>query len=195
MPEKVLLKIIAVILSVLCTVVILESSERDARSHRLSGPHADATHLEKKIHTMINKERAKKGLPALVWDDSLQSIARTYSQDMVQRNFFSHVDPDGRTFYDRYKAVRFECRIQVRDTTCLGAENIAQDNLYSSSFYKDGKTFYNSNTEYEIAESVVKRWMSSKSHRKNILTPYFKRQGIGVALAEDGKVYVTENFC
>jgi uncharacterized protein YkwD len=152
-------------------------------------------HLEKKIHNMINRERQKKGLPALSWDDSLHRIARQYSQDMVQRNFFSHHDPEGRTFCDRYKAAGFECKIKAGDTICLGAENIAQDNLISASSYKDGTTFLSSNTEDKIAESVVKRWMNSKGHRGNILTPYFKRQGIGVALSEDGKVYITENFC
>lgn len=182
-------------LCLLCTVVVLESSDRNTKGNGLSWPHAGVTNLEKKIHAMINKERARRGLPVLLWDERLHRIARIYSQDMVQRNYFSHDDPDGRTFYDRYKAARFECRITVRDTTCLGAENIAQDNLYSSSFYKDGKTFFTSKTEDKIAESVVKRWMSSKGHRENILTPYFKRQGIGVALSEDGKVYVTENFC
>src|ERR1700690_2197008 len=113
MFENALLKIVSVILSVLCTVAILESSERDTSSNRLSGPHADVTHLEKKIRDMINKEREKKGLPFLLWDESLHSIARKYSQDMAQRNFFSHDDPDGKTFFDRYKAARFECRIQT----------------------------------------------------------------------------------
>ncbi|MHB8882448.1 MAG: CAP domain-containing protein [Thermodesulfovibrionales bacterium] len=195
MFDNVLLKLVAVIVCLLCMVAVAESGGRDARVAGLSVPQADAAHLEKKIHTLINKERAKKGLRSLLWDESLHRIARKYSQDMVQRNFFSHDDPDGRTFYERYKAARFECRITVRDTTCLGAENIAQDNLYSSSFYKDGKIFYHHNTEDQIAESVVKRWMSSRGHRENILTPYFKRHGIGVALSGDGKVYVTENFC
>jgi uncharacterized protein YkwD len=195
MSEKALVKIISVILSVLCTVAVLESSQRDTGSNRLSGSPADATRLEKKIHNMINRERQKKGLPVLLWDESLHRIARKYSQDMVQRNFFSHSDPDGRTFCDRYRAARYECKIKAGDTICLGAENIAQDNLMNASLYKDGKTSFNSNTEDRIAESVVKRWMNSKGHRSNILTPYFKRQGIGVALSEDGKVYIAENFC
>ncbi|MGE5300626.1 MAG: CAP domain-containing protein [Acidobacteriota bacterium] len=195
MSEKALLKIISVILSVLCVVANVESSGRGTRYIRLSGPHADVTNLEKKIHNMINKERKARGLPVLLWDESLHIIARKYSQDMAHRNFFSHDDPEGRSFCDRYRAARFECSIKVGDTICLGAENISQDNLITSAYYKDGKTFLNSNAEDEIAESVVKRWMSSKSHRRNILTPYFKRQGIGVALSEDGKVYITEDFC
>ena len=114
---------------------------------------------------------------------------------MVERNFFSHSDPDGRSFYDRYKADGYECSIRSGNTSCMGAENIAQTNLFSSYIYKDGKTSFNWSTEDKIAESVVKIWMSSKGHKANILTTYFKRHGIGVAFSEDGKAYITENFC
>lgn len=196
MNKKALLKIIFVfILCVLCITGNAQSKERDALSYRSSRLDIDITQLEKKIHDLVNKERAKRGLSVLSWNEGLHKVARKYSQDMVERNFFSHNGPDGSSFYDRYKTEGIECRIRVGDTTSLGAENIAQDNLYSSHFYKDGERFFNWNTEGEIAESVVKRWMSSKGHRANILTPYFKQQGIGVAFSDDGKVYVTENFC
>ena len=178
----------SVVVSVLCVVAVLESSERDTRADGV-----DVTHLEKKIHDLLNKERGKMGLPVLLWDESLHSIARKYSQDMEHRNFFSHNDPEGRSFCDRYKAALFECKIRAGDTICLGAENISQVHL--SAFYKDGKTVLDSKAEDKMAESVVKGWMSSINHRQNILTPYFKRQGIGVAISDDGKVYVTENFC
>jgi len=196
MNETALLKIISVfILCVLCIAGIAESRESDALSYSSSGPDIDIAQLENKIHALINKERAKRGLSALLKDKGLHKVARKYCQDMVKRNFFSHNDPDGRSFYDRYKAEGFECSIRIGNTTCMGAENIAQAVLYSSSFYKDGKTFYSWNTEDKIAEAVVKLWMSSKGHRANILTPYFKRQGIGVVFSDDGKAYITENFC
>lgn len=115
MFDKVLLKIISVTVCLLCTAVVLESSERNTKGNSLSWLHADVTNLEKKIHAMINKERAKKGLPVLLWDESL----------------------------------------------------------------------------HRVAQNIVRIWCN----RENILTPYFKRQGIGVALSEDGKVYVTETFC
>ena len=174
---------------------ITESRERDASTGRASVPDMDITQLENKIHVLVNKERAKRGLSALSKDKRLNKVARKYSQDMVNRNFFSHNDPDGRSFYDRYKAEGYECSIRNRNTSCMGAENIAQSNLFSSYIYKDGKTFFNWSTEDKIAESVVKQWMGSKGHKANILTPYFKRQGIGVAFSDDGKVYITENFC
>ena len=160
-----------------------------------SRPDIDITQLEKKVHTLINKERTKKGLSALRWDESLHKVARKHSQDMVERNFFSHNDPDGRGFNDRYKADGIECKIRIGDTIHMGAENISQDNLFRSYSYVNGKRVFNWNSEDEIADSIVKQWMSSKAHRANIMTPYFKRQGIGVALSADGKIYVTENFC
>jgi uncharacterized protein YkwD len=195
MFKKALPAVISVILSVLCVAAILESSERDTASGQLPGRHADVIRLEKKIHTMINKEREKKGLPALSWDESLHKIARKYSQDMERRNFFSHYDPEGRCFTDRYKDASFECRVRVGHTVCSGAENISQFHLNNPSLYRDGKFFLHSDMEDKIARSVVKGWMSSRGHRENILTPYFRRQGIGAALSDDGKVYVTENFC
>ena len=191
-----LLKIISVfILCMLSMTGLVESRERDGLSYRSSGPDIDIAQLENKIHALINKERAKRGLSALLNDERLQKVARKYSQDMVRRNFFSHNDPDGRCFYDRYRAEGFACSIRTGNTTCMGAENIAQTILYSSYFYKDGKTFFNWNTEDKIATSVVKLWMGSKGHKTNILTPYFKQHGIGIALADDGKAYITEDFC
>lgn len=169
--------------------------EKDIRAYRASGPEVDALRLAKKIHDLVNQERRKKGLGGLLWDDSLGRIAGQYSQDMVNRNFFSHFDPNGRGFSDRYGAGGYECRNQLGDTIFMGAENIAQDNLYSTVEYRNGKASYNWKTEAEIAESAVNMWMNSTGHRKNILTPYFKKQGIGIAVAVDGKVYITENFC
>jgi len=196
MNKKILSTIISVfILCMLCITSIPESREGVDSTSRASAPDIDITRLENKIHDLVNKERAKRGLSALSKDKRLNKVARKYSQDMVERNFFSHNDPDGRSFYDRYKAEGFECSIRIGNTTCMGAENIAQSNLFSSYFYKDGKTFFNWSTEDKIAESVVKQWMSSKGHSANILTPYFKQQGIGVAFSDDGKAYITENFC
>ncbi len=182
-------------LLVIVTPAITQSRERNAFPRRSSGPDIDIARLEKKIHVLINKERTKRGLSALSWNESLHRVARKYSKVMAEQNFLSHDGPDGNSFCDRYKAEGFKCSIRVGGSICLGAENIAQDNLYSSCLYRNGKKFYDWCTEEQIAGSVVKGWMSSNGHRANILTPYFKRQGIGVALSDDGKVYVTQNFC
>jgi uncharacterized protein YkwD len=37
--------------------------------------------------------------------------------------------------------------------------------------------------------------MKSPGHRKNILTPHWGKEGIGITISPDGKEYVTQNFC
>ena len=188
---------------VLCIGCPAEGGERQSRSSQparikqaeMQRPEIVIPRLEKKIHNLINAERKKKGLAALGWQESLNRIARRYSQDMSKRNFFAHNDPEGNSFLDRYKEEGFACRLRIGNTTYLGGENIAQDNLYHSVLYRNGVPYYDWNTEDEIAASIVKGWMNSKGHRENILTPYFKHHGIGLSISDDGKVYVTQNFC
>ena len=167
---------------------------KESRSARQ--PTIDAARLEKKIHALINQERKKAGLSALAWDDRLRRIARDYSQEMASGGFFSHSDPEGRDFSDRYQAAGYDCAIPSGlRTLCLGGENLAQNTIYRAIVQRKGKTTYRWNTEAQLAAQVVRQWMASEGHRRNILTRFYRRQGIGVTVAKDGKVYITENFC
>jgi uncharacterized protein YkwD len=47
----------------------------------------------------------------------------------------------------------------------------------------------------ETASQAVVGWMGSPGHRRNILEPSYDREGIGVGISADEKVYVTQNFC
>ena len=155
-----------------------------------------ATRLENRIHDLINLERHRAGLPPLAWNRSLHQIARNYSQDMARRRFFSHTDPEGHDFIDRYQRAGFNCASKIsRFTKSLGGENIAYNNLYPSIARQDERTVTSRNTEEQLAAAVVRQWMMSAGHRRNILTPYFQQEGIGIAIGKDGKVLVTQNFC
>jgi len=81
------------------------------------------------------------------------------------------------------------------DTIYGGAENIFQNNLYDAVTTVNGEAFYDWNSPEKIAETTVQGWMKSAGHRKNILMPYWKNEGIGVVIAPDDKVYITQNFC
>jgi len=74
------------------------------------------------------------------------------------------------------------------------AENIAQNWTYESITYINGIPFHHWNTEEMLAEQTVQGWMNSPGHRANILSG-FHSEGIGVAIATDDKVYITQNFC
>ena len=59
-----------------------------------------APNLEKQTFDFINLERANNGLVELQWDDEIAAIARQHSQNMADKNFFSH---DG--FQDRVSSL------------------------------------------------------------------------------------------
>ena len=160
-----------------------------------SKPKVSSSNLEKEIHALINKERRKRGLAPLEWDVTLAGIARKHSRDMVERNYFSHTSPDGLDFAYRYKQAGYACSIPMGKDIYTGAENILQTNLYDSITKENGRVYYNWNSQEKIAETTVEIWLKSPAHRDNILAPFFRREGLGVVIAPDGKVYVTQNFC
>ena len=163
-------------------------------THR-SQPKILASDLERQIHDLINKERRNHGLTPLAWDDALSGIAKMHSRDMAKRNYFSHDSPEGHDLSYRYKERGYSCAVRVDDVIYKGAENIFQNNLYDSITTVNGENFYDWNSSKKIAETTVQGWMRSTGHRKNILTPYWRREGIGVIFAPDDKVYITQNFC
>ncbi|HSV32886.1 MAG TPA: CAP domain-containing protein [Pyrinomonadaceae bacterium] len=137
----------------------------------LHGPSLnEATAIEKRAFELINEARQSKGLSLLTWDPELCLMARAHSQDMIQRRFFSHETPDGRDTTDRAHA------IGIAHFQILG-ENIA----YNQGFEDPGAF-------------AVERWLLSSSHRANILNPQFQASAIGVSVAADGTVFLTQDF-
>jgi uncharacterized protein YkwD len=144
--------------------------------------------LEVQIHKLVNVHRQSNDRPLLGWDDALGNLARAHSEDMVKRGYFKHVNPEGLTPMKRLEAAGYNsCR--------LVGENIHQNNLYSRIIEEKRKKTYDWNSMEKISMTTVKEWMDSEGHRKNILERTFTRQGIGVAIAPDDKVYITQIFC
>lgn len=121
---------------------------------------SDNNEFEIKVLELINIERRKNGLNDLVSDNNLSIVARAHSQDMYERNFFSHTNPDGFSPFDRMKNYGISYR--------YAAENIAAGQ--------------------SSPDEVVTSWMNSAGHRENILNPNFNKIGIGYF--NSGKNYV-----
>ena len=131
------------------------------------------------------------------YDSKLASLARGHSEDMAIRNYFSHYTPEGLGPTERAAAVGFSCEKTIGDLIYSGvAENIEQNNLYNSITYINGvPASYDWNNQEKLASLTVSDWMNSPGHRQNILDAVYDREGIGVAIAKDDKVYITEDFC
>ena len=144
--------------------------------------------LERLIHQSVNVERMAHQTEPFEWDEQLGALARAHSDDMATRGYFKHVNPEGQTPMKRLQEAGYnKCR--------LVGENIYQNNLYSRAITERKKTTYDWNSMEKIAATTLKGWMESEGHRKNILEKDYTREGIGVALASDDKVYITQIFC
>ena len=160
-------------------------------------PIIDKHELEIKVHQLTNQYRTQHELEPLSLDDNLSNVARGHSQDMALRDYFDHESPEGVNPTGRAESEGYTCQKIVGNLIYSGiGENIFQNNLYDTVWYTAGiPTSYEWNNLEEIAHSTVDGWMNSTVHRENILTSTFDREGIGVEIAEDDKVYITQNFC
>ena len=152
--------------------------------------------LEEQIHNLINTERQDYGLSSLSYDTDLADIARAHSQDMAINNYFSHYNLKGQDPTDRAKAAGYNCYKDLGGGWSSDgiAENIYQNNLYDTMTYYDNVPVYDWNSQSEIASSTVTGWMNSPGHRQNILSSSYDKEGIGVAISSDYKVYITQDF-
>ena len=160
-------------------------------------PEIDKLQLEHQIHFLTNQHRIDHGLSPLGWDDDLANVARHHSKDMASRNYFSHETPEGKNPTDRGLSKGYDCEKIVGNLIYRGiAENIFQNNLYDKVWYINGiPTSYEWNDLDAIATSTVTGWMESPGHRENILTATYNKEGVGVEISSDDKVYITQNFC
>lgn len=106
---------------------------------------------EREMLTLINKERSKSGLPSLILDSELSSLARNYGRYMAEKGLFSHYSSEGLGPFERLEKANIFYG--------LASQNIA------------------------FAPDVIfamNGLMKSNSNRANILSPEFKKIGIGV---------------
>ncbi len=47
------------------------------------------------VYYQINEARAEEALPPLQWCDALAEVAQTHAEDMVYRDYVSHISPEG----------------------------------------------------------------------------------------------------
>ncbi len=181
---------------ILAAVLALGTAQSDVLAQQQKPqPAIEATDLAKRIHVQINEQRIKHGLQSLAWNDILSRIALKHSRDMANRGYLAHDTPEGISFSSRYRLDGYSCEIRIGNQIHAGAENIALARLYNSMNTINGVADYHWNTVQEIALSTVNGWMNSPGHRENILTPYWRQEGIGVEVGPGNNIYITQNFC
>ena len=115
--------------------------------------------MAQQILTITNDERAKNGCGPLTLNTKLNQAAQGHSQDMKDRQFFSHTNPDGEGPGGRIDATSYRWRAY--------GENIAYG--------------------YRDAATVMTGWMNSPGHRANIVNCRYTELGVGYVA--DGRYY------
>ncbi|MFC0524415.1 CAP domain-containing protein [Pontibacillus salicampi] len=122
--------------------------------------------FKQQVVDLTNKEREKKGLPKVKAFDELTNVAQKKSEDMVNNGYFSHNSPTYGSPFEMMDNFGIEYK--------TAAENIAAGQ--------------------KTPEKVVKGWMNSAGHRKNILNNKVTHIGIGVERGGDMGIYWTQMF-
>ncbi|PLS14883.1 hypothetical protein CVD28_25520 [Bacillus sp. M6-12] len=122
--------------------------------------------IDAQVVKLVNMERAKYSLPALKSDSSLAKVARVKSEDMRNRNYFSHTSPTYGSPFQMMKSFGISYR--------YAGENIAA-----------GQT---------TAQAVMAAWMKSPGHKANILSKNYTFIGVGYAKGGSYGHYWTQQF-
>ena len=113
---------------------------------------------------LVNEERAKVGLSALVVDTNVEAAAQVRAKEITQS--FSHTRPNGS---------QFSTALQEQGASYRGAgENIAWGQ--------------------KSPEAVMRAWMNSDGHRANILNAKFTKIGVGYYQDLNGTNYWTQLY-
>lgn len=124
---------------------------------------------------LVNEARAAQGLPELTRDPALDRAAQAHAEDMLERDFFAHVSPEGATLLDRYRAAG-------GDFPGTMAENIGRCDTCRPP------------PEAAEVERLHEGWMASPQHRANILGAGVDRYGFGVAVSPEGGLFAVQKF-
>jgi len=118
-----------------------------------------------RILQLTNAERAKVGAKPLKSNAELNKLATMKSQDIVDKNYFSHQSPTYGSPFDMMKTYGI--------SYMYAGENLA----------------INSD-----ADKAHNAWMNSEGHKKNLLNPDFTEIGIGLYPKGNGSYAYTQMF-
>jgi uncharacterized YkwD family protein len=118
-----------------------------------------------RILQLANAERAKVGAKPLKSNTDLNKLATMKSQDIVEKNYFSHQSPTYGSPFDMMKTYGV--------SYMYAGENLAID---------------------QDADQAHNAWMNSPGHKKNIMNPDFTEIGIGLYPKGNGSYAYTQMF-
>lgn len=125
--------------------------------------------LEELLVAEVNRVRAQHHLIPLSRRSDLDRVAVAHSADMAQRGYFSHESPEGANPVDRIQ------------TAGIHGMTLAAENL--------GLT-----RDDDPTHAIVRGWLNSPDHRRNLLAPAMNSTGVGIRRGRDGALLYTQLY-
>ncbi|MEE2861122.1 MAG: CAP domain-containing protein [Pseudomonadota bacterium] len=134
----------------------------------------DAETLSRHALDLVNEARQEQGLGSLALGDDLEEAAQAHAADMLERDFYAHVSPEGDDVADRYTdAGGSEWELVAENIArCIGCDVPA---------------------DLQRVDAFQEGWMNSPGHRANILAEGLERFGFATA-SDDRTVYAVQTF-
>lgn len=104
------------------------------------------------VVNLTNNKRSENGLSTLTINQDLNAAAYLKGLDMLEKNYWAHVSPDGTEPWAFFADIGYDYR--------YAGENLARD--------------------FSNANSAIDAWMASPSHRDNMLSEKYEEIGIAV---------------
>jgi len=124
---------------------------------RQAEPLGDLVAVRRAVLEAVNRARIERRRRPLEADPKLDLAAQRHAEDQLRRGYYDHLSPEGANVRDRAIAAGHRGGRRY-------AENIAKG-LFDP-------------------EEVVRRWLDSSGHRRNILGPKLTALGVGVAFGD-----------
>lgn len=154
-----------------------KSSKSGCRNTALRPGKDNLDRVNRAVLCLLNRERTKRGRKKLRSHRTLSGVAERYADQMVREQFFDHVTPDGVTMLSRIKGTSYLAgdlaRWSVGENLAWGTGSLG------------------------TPKRIVRSWMASPGHRRNILDRSYREIGLGVVLGTPrdpgaGATYVNE---
>jgi len=124
---------------------------------------------QQKIIDLTNEVRSREGVQPLVYAEQLGRSSFHKAGDMARKNYFEHVNPDGKRLRDFLKDVGYSYTV--------AGENLA--------------------VGFSSPEAMVEAWVESPTHFANLIDSDFTDIGVGSAVGMYGTtpaLYVAQHF-
>ncbi len=127
--------------------------------------------LEEQIYQSVNRERERLRIPALVYDDALENVARMHASNMIRFGFIDHVDQEGRSVGERVATL-------YPDLVGGFGENIG---------------VYTLQDEQALCARIVNGWAGSTAHSVNLYSKDYTITGVA-SVVSNGMAYAVQVF-